>query len=391
MFCPKCGKEIPEGNRFCGSCGAAAQPSTSSAPRKPQKPPREKKKLPLKKLLIPVLCLAVLAAVIFAASALFGRKTVYLVSRQVTDNAALKQSIKTEYDELGRTVSVKNTYKYHSMSEYDSTFQKEYTFDKDGQVLSVEVRDGGDAYELEYNYDKNGVLESIECGRQEAEVECDKDGRITEISWDDGGVEYSYFKSGALEEIDLDYDTVAYNYVYDEDGHLLEQTNYVLGEKQSVTRSVYTKDGKLSVQESLSYAEGKLISEIVTTYYYDKSGLPERIELTVTMDGDDISLYLEAEDDGLLREFYVVDAEADKAILEDYGEDDLDDFLEMIDEHLDGDPMMAMEYDEQGNLLESRTMVSPSETTYEYVAVKVPRGYRIPSQQDPLYFLPPIY
>jgi len=222
-------------------------------------------------------------------------------------------------------------------------------------------------------------------------VECDKDGRITEISWDDGGVEYSYFKSGALEEIDLDYDTVAYNYVYDEDGHLLEQTNYVLGEKQSVTRSVYTKDGKLSVQESLSYAEGKLISEIVTTYYYDKSGLPERIELTVTMDGDDISLYLEAEDDGLLREFYVVDAEADKAILEDYGEDDLDDFLEMIDEHLDGDPMMAMEYDEQGNLLESRTMVSPSETTYEYVAVKVPRGYRIPSQQDPLYFLPPIY
>lgn len=388
MFCPKCGTPIPEGGRFCGSCGAPAQQNT---PATPKKPPRGKKPLALKKLLIPVLCLVLAAGAVFAATAIFGQKTMYLVSRQITDNATLKQTVKTEYDEQGRKASVKNTSKYHAMSQYDSTFQQEYTYDDDGRLISVEIRIDGESRELEYHYDKNGNLKSIECGDREAEVECDKDGRITEISWEEGSAEYSYFKSGAVKEVEIDYGTASYSYVYDEDGHLLEQTNYVMGEKQTVTESAYNKDGKLSSQSIRSYADGKLISDITTAHIYDKSGLPSEIHLTISMDGNDGTLYLKAEDDDLLREFFVVDAELDKGLLEDAGVDDTEEFLEMVEENLDGEPMMVMEFDEHGNTLLSKTMAGNTETTYEYVAVKVPRGYRKAGAQDPLYFIPPIY
>ena len=32
MFCTKCGKEIKEGSKFCGSCGAAVEEETTEAP-----------------------------------------------------------------------------------------------------------------------------------------------------------------------------------------------------------------------------------------------------------------------------------------------------------------------------------------------------------------------
>lgn len=50
MFCPKCGKQIPEGAKFCGGCGNPVKPPTGVAPGsqvnsvKPPKPHKQEKK-----------------------------------------------------------------------------------------------------------------------------------------------------------------------------------------------------------------------------------------------------------------------------------------------------------------------------------------------------------
>lgn len=388
MICPKCGKAFPQGAKFCGSCGTAA----SSAPAVTHRQPRRKKHLPAKKLLLPVFCVAALAVVIVLAVTVFGKKTVYLTSETVTDNPTMTQTVKTEYDELGQVVSTKTTAKYHDedMTLYNSTYQRKYEYDENGRLLSVKVKSGSETYKIEYDYDKNGLPRSIECDGAEAEVACDKNGRITEISWESGSAEYSYHKNGALEEAELDYGTVAYRYVYDEAGNQLEMTTYVLGEKQSVEESTYNEDGQLLTQTSLSYSEGKKISEITTVYRYDRSGLPEQIELQVSTEVYDIVLYMQAEEDGLRREFYIVDASADREAMEEIGVDDTEEFLEFLDEKLDGEPMMVTEYDEHGNVLKLVTAFNSSETSYEYTAVKVPRDYRKTTAQDPFRFVPPI-
>jgi predicted nucleic acid-binding Zn ribbon protein len=38
MFCPSCGKPVPEGQQFCGGCGAAASSTAVAPPRKKASP-----------------------------------------------------------------------------------------------------------------------------------------------------------------------------------------------------------------------------------------------------------------------------------------------------------------------------------------------------------------
>ncbi|MFZ5918495.1 MAG: zinc-ribbon domain-containing protein, partial [Chloroflexota bacterium] len=80
MKCPNCGSQIPEGDLFCGECGARTVPEQTPPPTPTQPPvtiPEARRGLP-KGLLIGcggLVALLVIAGCIFGAVTYFGQET----------------------------------------------------------------------------------------------------------------------------------------------------------------------------------------------------------------------------------------------------------------------------------------------------------------------------
>lgn len=60
MFCPNCGNELPDGNRFCGNCGSVVE--TNITPLGNGTITTKKKR----NFLNPVVCLAVIVVILIA-------------------------------------------------------------------------------------------------------------------------------------------------------------------------------------------------------------------------------------------------------------------------------------------------------------------------------------
>lgn len=407
MFCPKCGKQIPENGRFCGACGTDVQAyrkkaeelSSQAAPKAGQEKapavPRQKKKFPLKKLVITLVCLLILGGAGFVAYRMLGMETVYLPVRTVSSSVTNKQTTKTEYDDQGRILTYETYSRPRNDSSISTTVTREYIYDDSGRIIAAELDLGSDTVKVKYSYDSKGHLESLKCDDRKAEVECDKEGRITEITWENFGeecsAEYSYHKNGVVKELELDYGAMRYDYLYDDQGNQIESVTWLYDEKSSSTQNIY-RDGRLAEVVTETYTQGELGLTMILSYGYDADGLMSEFAMHIEMEEDGetvrVTIHTEAEIDGLKREFILDDITADGDIPEDADMGDLDDIRETLEENLDGNPMLSVEYDAYGNIVE-QTMLGANENSTEYIALRVPRGYRKPSINAPVYFIPP--
>ena len=386
MFCPKCGKPVPEGGKFCGVCGAAvtaAPQPVSVAPKK------AKKTFPVKKLIVASLCLVLLAGLVFGLCRHFGMKTVYLVAERVEETADKKVTTKYEYDGQGRVLSLEQVTKYHVDYMEDQTMRRDFTYDEEGRLAEVKMKFGTDTdsntRKFTYRYDDDGHLESIKCGSQKIKVECDEDGRVLEIPYPLGGeAEYTYHKGGELKELDITIGDIRIASAYDEAGHTLESTTWVRDKKVTAMESSYDREGRLAEATARSYSDGKVISETVITYHYDKSGLLYAQDTTAIQEGASVTIRLETEDDGPRRRFRVVSVDTDDEdmLTESF---DPDEIMEKLEETVGSKWFMTMEHDEHGNVLETEFPLSDATTTTEYIALRVPRSYCPFMENDPLY------
>ena len=104
MFCPKCGNEIPEGARFCASCGAevrqappAAAATQSAAPNPvPAVPARRR---PVRAVVLAVVALLVVALAGFGGYRLFFAP--YAIDSSTFPDAAVRQIVLTTLDPDG--------------------------------------------------------------------------------------------------------------------------------------------------------------------------------------------------------------------------------------------------------------------------------------------------
>ena len=283
MFCPECGKQVPDGSRFCGSCGTKImfdpKPAGTPAPEVPgsggNMPPV--KKFPVKRLLIILAAvIAVLAIVLFlfvfngkdsdpeqAASADAAETTEEAAEESTEESAAVEE----DDAGAGEAEAAEDSYCYVTACVYD----------EDGNSISY----GEATY-------TNGIL--------------------TGNSWDYAA--YNAFIDAAIE---LE--------VYDVDATYTENGDLVSGYDHRVSDE---EEYEYIVECSYEYdSEGRP----VTGTYYDNYWIYEQTDLTVSYDenGEVSRFALEYDDDGWLEGIAVVftrDGDSCTVNLEEYEEYD---------------------------------------------------------------------
>ena len=413
MICPKCGAALESGTRFCNVCGAPQQPVQPQQPQfnqpvyqqptyaqqvyqdrqkamqyaQPQQPASEK---PRKK--FPVLVVVIAAAVLVLCAAalllglVFGKKTVYLTTEQVTENQTGTTTYTYEYTEDGKLSFyqleiVYNNEDYYSYRE-NITTSVVYTYDKKGKLASVEFEMNGEDYEYEYVYDKDGSLKTLEGDNQEFKIKCDDAGRITSVKSADNDSfsgKYSYHDNGILKKASITRGSMEQELRYNEQGKLLSNELKFNGSLNSRTENKYDEDGNVLENVVETYSWGTLVQTTTTSYTYE-DGMAVAYEIEISMDEGSVTFLFETEDEGLERIFEVADIEI-------VGED-----MEEMPEEIRGAMdlfTIEMIYDEHRNLLEMNMnleeMGFSAANSYSYVAVKVPRNYAM-IYQDPIYF-----
>jgi len=412
MICPKCGAALADGSKFCNVCGAP-QEQPPQQPQfnqpvyqqptyaqqvyqdrqkamqyaQPQQPASEK---PRKK--FPVLVVVIAAAVLVLCAAalllglVFGKKTVYLTTEQVTENQTGTTTYTYEYTEDGKLSFyqleiVYNNEDYYSYRE-DITTSVVYTYDKKGKLASVEFEMNGEDYEYEYVYDKEGNLKTLEGDNQEFKIKCDEDGRITSVKSADNDSfsgKYSYHDNGILKKASITRGSMEQELRYNEHGKLLSNELKLSGSLNSRTENKYDDKGNVLENVVETYSWGTLVQTTTTSYTYE-DGMAVAYEIEISMDEGSVTFLFETEDEGLERIFEVADIEI-------VGED-MEEMPEEIRDAMDHFTI-EMIYDEHGNLLEMNMnldeMGFSAANSYSYVAVKVPRNYAM-IYQDPVYF-----
>ena len=208
MFCDQCGKQHPDGTRFCTDCG---NPLPQGAPAK---------KKHGKGLLIAGICAGFLLIAIAVIGLLFlfpGKETVYLLARQTNYDAEgnIVSSIVYDYDPSGRLICAQlqneagEPHRQFRM-EYDEygnrTLEASEIFPKDsGLTLTHETV-------YDFSYDEDGRVEECEfsLGKEDSDISCeftyDDDDNLILVEWDNE----SEFPSGPYWQY----------YEYDKEGNL---------------------------------------------------------------------------------------------------------------------------------------------------------------------------
>lgn len=371
MFCKNCGAKLPEGARFCGSCGTKVQwqEAPVAAPQKPRR-----KKGSAKKFLIPLALILVLALGAVLLLPNLGGNTVYLKTRTTQVDALDEMEYNWEFDKNGNLTGYSYDISYRGYLEDQEGihFSWEYEYE-DGQIVAAEYEDNERSFELEYIYDKNGNLEAVEGNNFEGEVECDRNGRILEVNFDDIGRrgEYAYYDNGMMEEMDYTQGNKRYCILFREDGQILEKVLYYNGQKYSATEYVYTDDGDVQEMAICVYNNGEIVTESTQTTEYNSKGDIVGYAVKLENTSGKLTLECEVERNGNELEYIITK-------LSDQGN-----FTELEK----GDTFMVETYDDHGNMVQATSYLNgESNTEHEYIAFKAPRNYIIPNPEFPVYF-----
>ena len=371
MFCKNCGSRLPDGAKFCGSCGTKVQwqEAPVAAPQKPRQ-----KKGSAKKYLIPLALILVLALGVSLVLPLLGGNPVYLKTRTTQVDALNEMEYNWEFDKNGNLTGYSYDISYRGYLEDQEGIHFSWAYEyEDGQIVGAEYEDNERSFELEYIYDKNGHLEAVEGNNFEGEVECDRNGRILEVKFDDIGRrgEYAYYDNGMMEEMDYTQGNKRYCILFREDGQILEKVLYYNGQKYSATEYVYTDDGDVQEMAICVYHNGEIVTESTQTTEYNSKG--DIVGYAVKMENTSGKLTLECEVERNGNELeYIITKLSDR-----------DNFTQLEK----GDTFMVQTYDDHGNLVHATSYLNgESNTEHEYIAFKAPRNYIVPNQEFPVYF-----
>lgn len=309
MFCPKCGKEVKEGARFCDRCGAPlsqdeGQDIQDRKQGSGEKTRRKKKYVPR----------------IFALSAIILLAVVFVVNHPSGDRKLIK---KTTYDSK-RNVKEWMEYSYDSEGNLTKeTYYKgdnlwptrEYNYDSEGNMIRETnyYDESGEIWQsTEYSYDSDGnrikaeyhgtahqdepfgEVTKVEERTISSWIEYSYDSRgneIEEIQYYDSGDprdpvyywykwEYSYDSNGnimtmqRLTKWDLRdewYDEVHEEYSYDKDGNIIKTLSYRGNDPSRGQVAEYSYDKNDNVIEKTDYREDGSISNRYK-YRYDSEG-----------------------------------------------------------------------------------------------------------------------
>lgn len=400
MFCHKCGAQLADDARFCGVCGAqmnAPEPAAAwqplplyeEQPAYTPKPKKRKKKFPIVPIVAAVTVVALVIVLAVVLLNVFGKQTVYVKTSTENYNrlSPSNYTYNWEYDEEG------NLLRYERVNDYTKEYEKQWNMEdvvleiqyayEDGRIIAAELSNGDESIELEYVYNDEGLLEEIvgEIDDGNLEAECNSDGLIESIVlYDEDGepgmeYEFAYHDNGIIAEREQVYNLNDIRIVtsFNEDGKLTEQTNYYSGEKAYHAEIEYDDWGNMTRQVNYD-ANGDVSSSMELEYTYDKNGKLTGLTIIAGNDDDEAEIECEVEYDGLEMIITLVDIDGSYN-----GTDELPD-----------DTYILVVYDEAGNMLE-QTIYADDEvqqqTTWEYMEVKVPKDYREPSINDPLWFM----
>ncbi len=446
MFCAYCGREIDKDERFCAYCGQSNAPVTDEeayAPQpaitfvppvnptpdpfnfplhpsepvpapiyempvapiyepEPQPAAPVKKKKRAKPILITILALVLVAAIAVAGFLVFGKKTVYLVTKTVVDYGNYTSTTRYDYDEDGRLTKIKHAYEF-DIDYYSGDYEIAYSYNDDGSLKYCTFKTDGESVKIEYVY-KKGTLSDLkikstsnDSADMDFDVECTKEGQLEYVALldEDGDpyriYEFKYHDNGVVKKSTYTYGSSYHNRetvnVFNEDGKVIERIYAYDGEQSLRYVYDYDEEGRQILQESYN-SEDELQSRMKMEYTFKKSlfksdkltGMVITVESRME-DGDlqEVTLTFECEWDGKECTLTVDDIDGDREAIRDMedGGFDEDDFR------------ILLEYDENGNLLKSKLILNDDTTqttTYTYEEVKVPRKYKqISPENDPMY------
>ena len=450
MFCAYCGREISKDERFCAYCGQANDssaveetvapqpefsfippvtaapdpihlplyPTESPAPvapayeapaavayqPEPQPAAPVKRKKRAKPVIITILALVLVAALAVAGFMIFGKKTVYLVTKTVVNNGSYTSTTRYDYDEDGRLTKIKYDYEYSYDTSFSDGYEIAYSYNDDGTLKYCTFKQDGEILlKIEYTY-KSGTLSGLKIKDaadhmedQDIEADCNSDGQLEYVALlDEDGepyiiYEFKYHDNGIIKKYTYTYDRGSYGREmeshYNEDGKLIEQTYSYDGEQSWRYVYDYDEEGRQILQESYD-ADDELQSRTKMDYSFKKSLFkPDKLTgLTITTEGrtddgdlQEVVITLACEWDGNECTLTVEDIDGDREAIRDLEESGFDEDTFKI----------LLEFDENNNLLKSKVFLDDDNTqttTYTYEEVKVPRKYRqIDPENDPMY------
>ena len=312
MYCGTCGKELPDGAKFCNGCGAAQSEAVTTEPKTTpvvnqttlptaEKPEKKKKKVNKKLLAVVavVLMVAVVAAIVipifFPSKEDTGKETIYVCVNEVYYNfkGDPVRNIAYKYDEAGNLLSSKadiaedtvlfdeelQVYTYVN-GICDGTVDQidEYSYNEFGYLIQQTSNHNGN-FTVEYTYNEDNDFVSYvqkfePSGEDDAETaapasyECkySNDGylvSITEIT-DDGNYPvyvFEYDEDGRLKAEEFYFDDCTYRNVFSyDDGRLCRIDHY-----KGLSYYPEIEDMEFTIQSSMEYEfdeEGQLNKEI---------------------------------------------------------------------------------------------------------------------------------
>ena len=207
-----------------------------------------------------------------------------LVREVLYDKDVSRPLVEREYDEEGYYDSC-TEYTYDKdgkvLTELADNSECSYTYNADGRVeTKVTIWYDGDERRISYTYDDHGNLLTESVGYPNPDWDYINtyeytydNGKITEMKMycDDALVSYIQYDSDGNEILSIDYvdgeEFERTETIY-ETGKLIKRVGYTLGEEDSRQENAYDKDGKLT--EEVLCLNGD--QEIRTTYTYNENG-----------------------------------------------------------------------------------------------------------------------
>lgn len=332
MFCPQCGKQLPDGTKFCGGCGAplnASNPSAAPVNPMPVNPiptaapaakenPADKikdaaKKIPTKYLKIGAIALAAVVVLIVVISLLSGGSSapeyvMYLKDNQVNFNDYSK---KAPFEVTSKLMDDAETYTLvgNNYRIADTIYVTE-----DGETLfyldKMDTSGEGTLYYVSTNFKKDATK---------------IDGGVTCFHVSENGKLVTYMKGEKLCQYDMKQSTTIAKNVnallaVSSDGKIIYYRQYEDGEY--IYYSYSAKNGEEEIGTDLT---DRWISEDYSTMYY----MDENKICCKTIGKEDETLvkhaytYLAMDDDGT---FYYLTTEDDEVYMADYFKNDCEEY-----------------------------------------------------------------